>query len=106
MGGLQKKYSAMVVKWFKPERFHRCAGHVLNLMAKDVLEHLGQFADSDYDFFERYISTNSAELEDKIYEGSSSFEKDLVDASSNNAWPSARFGTESIIQKCCQYPCP
>ncbi|CAH7674701.1 hypothetical protein PPACK8108_LOCUS9623 [Phakopsora pachyrhizi] len=78
MGGLQKKFSAMGVKWPKSERFHQGSCHVLKLMAKDFLEHLGEFTDSDYIFFDRYISTRAAELEDKMIEGCNSFAKDFV----------------------------
>ncbi|CAH7667289.1 hypothetical protein PPACK8108_LOCUS1694 [Phakopsora pachyrhizi] len=48
-------------------------------MAKDFLEHLGEFTDSDYNFFDRYISTSPAELEDEMIEGCNSFAKDFVD---------------------------
>ncbi|CAH7689816.1 hypothetical protein PPACK8108_LOCUS24961 [Phakopsora pachyrhizi] len=78
MGGLQKKFSTMGVKWPKSERFHQCACHVLNLMAKVFLEHLGEFTDSNYNFFDRYISTSAAELEDEMIEGCNSFAKDFV----------------------------
>ncbi|CAH7690183.1 hypothetical protein PPACK8108_LOCUS25451 [Phakopsora pachyrhizi] len=82
MGALQKKFSAMGVKWPKSERFHQCACHVLNLMAKDFLEHLGEFTDSDYNFFDRYISTSAAELDDEMIEGCNSFAKDFIDGNS------------------------
>ncbi|MBW0565083.1 hypothetical protein O181_104798, partial [Austropuccinia psidii MF-1] len=48
----------------REKRFHRCACHVLNLVAKDFLLYMGQLTDEDYDFFDDYLAVTKNSIED------------------------------------------
>ncbi|MBW0561441.1 hypothetical protein O181_101156 [Austropuccinia psidii MF-1] len=50
--------------WPKDERFHCCACHVLNLVAKDFLAQMSQLTNEDYFFFDDYLAVHRAPIED------------------------------------------
>ncbi|MBW0565882.1 hypothetical protein O181_105597 [Austropuccinia psidii MF-1] len=64
MGCLKRKFNGISLTWPKDERFHRCACHVLNLVAKDFLAQMGQLTDKDYFFFDDYLAVHRAPIED------------------------------------------
>ncbi|MBW0464324.1 hypothetical protein O181_004039 [Austropuccinia psidii MF-1] len=61
---LHRKFAGINVDWPKDTRFHRCACHVLNLVAKDFLANMGQLTDDDYEFFDNYLGVTLATLEE------------------------------------------
>ncbi|MBW0506653.1 hypothetical protein O181_046368 [Austropuccinia psidii MF-1] len=64
MGSLKHKFNRISLTWPKDEKFHRCACHVLNLVAKDSLAQMGQLTDEDYFFFNDYLAVHCAPIED------------------------------------------
>ncbi|MBW0464617.1 hypothetical protein O181_004332 [Austropuccinia psidii MF-1] len=64
MGCLERKFNGISLTWPKDERFHRCACHVLNLVAQDFLAQMGQLTDEDYFFFDDYLAVHHAPIED------------------------------------------
>ncbi|MBW0586338.1 hypothetical protein O181_126053, partial [Austropuccinia psidii MF-1] len=64
MSQLQRKFSGINMTWDREKRFHRCACHVLNLVAKDFLLYMGQLTDEDYDFFDDYLAVTKNSIED------------------------------------------
>ncbi|MBW0548768.1 hypothetical protein O181_088483, partial [Austropuccinia psidii MF-1] len=61
---LQQKFAGIGIRWPKEERFHRCACHVINLVAKKILAHMGQLTAEDYQFFDDYLGVRQAPIED------------------------------------------
>ncbi|MBW0588771.1 hypothetical protein O181_128486 [Austropuccinia psidii MF-1] len=64
MGHLQRKFHGININWDRDQRYHQCACHILNLVAKDFLLYMGQLANEDYNFFDNYLSTDKVTLED------------------------------------------
>ncbi|MBW0540425.1 hypothetical protein O181_080140 [Austropuccinia psidii MF-1] len=69
---LQQKFAGIGIRWPKEEQFHRFACHVINLVAKEFLAHMGELTDEDYQFFDDYLGVRQAPIEDsdKDAEGS------------------------------------
>ncbi|MBW0490152.1 hypothetical protein O181_029867 [Austropuccinia psidii MF-1] len=61
---LQPKFVGIGIRWPKEERFHHCACHVINLVAKEILAHMGELTDEDYQFFDYYLGVRQAPIED------------------------------------------
>ncbi|MBW0519038.1 hypothetical protein O181_058753 [Austropuccinia psidii MF-1] len=61
---LQHKLHGINIIWDRKQRFHQCACHILNLVAKDFLLYMGQLANEDNDFFYDYLLTDKVTLED------------------------------------------
>ncbi|MBW0463201.1 hypothetical protein O181_002916 [Austropuccinia psidii MF-1] len=61
---LERKFHGVNIKWPPNSLFHRCACHVLNLVAKDFLSHMGELTDEDYELFDDYLSLERAPIKD------------------------------------------
>ncbi|MBW0484806.1 hypothetical protein O181_024521 [Austropuccinia psidii MF-1] len=64
MSQMQCKFAGINITWDQEQRFHQCACHVLNLVAKDFLLYMGQLTDEDYDFFDDYLAITKNSIED------------------------------------------
>ncbi|MBW0528603.1 hypothetical protein O181_068318 [Austropuccinia psidii MF-1] len=64
MNQLQNKFAGINVTWHKDDRYHCCACHILNLVAKDFLNFMGELSDEDYEFFDEYLAIDKAPIED------------------------------------------
>ncbi|MBW0592617.1 hypothetical protein O181_132332, partial [Austropuccinia psidii MF-1] len=64
MNQLQNKLAGINVTWHIDDRYHRCACHILNLVAKDFLNFMGELSDEDYEFFDEYLAIDKAPIED------------------------------------------
>ncbi|MBW0528824.1 hypothetical protein O181_068539 [Austropuccinia psidii MF-1] len=64
MTQLQNKFAGINFTWHKDDQYHRCACHILNLVAKDFLNFMGELSDEDYEFFNEYLAINKAPIED------------------------------------------
>ncbi|MBW0508299.1 hypothetical protein O181_048014 [Austropuccinia psidii MF-1] len=64
VAAIERKYQGINITWPQEERFHRCACHVLNLVAKDFMAHMGQLTDEDYAFFDDYLAVRLAPIAD------------------------------------------
>ncbi|MBW0466959.1 hypothetical protein O181_006674 [Austropuccinia psidii MF-1] len=64
MSQMKPKFSGINMTWDREKRFHQCACHVLNLVAKDFLLYMGQLTDEDYDFFDDYLAVTKNSIED------------------------------------------
>ncbi|MBW0466675.1 hypothetical protein O181_006390 [Austropuccinia psidii MF-1] len=58
----ERKYHGINITWPQEECFHRCACHVLNLVSKEFLAHMGQLTDEDYAFFDDYLAVHLAPI--------------------------------------------
>ncbi|MBW0541181.1 hypothetical protein O181_080896 [Austropuccinia psidii MF-1] len=47
---IQQKFAGIGIGWPKEERFHHCACHVINLISKEFLAHMGELTDEYYQF--------------------------------------------------------
>ncbi|MBW0568037.1 hypothetical protein O181_107752 [Austropuccinia psidii MF-1] len=61
---LQHKFGGIGIAWPKSNRFHQCACHVINLVTKEILAYMGDLTDEDYNFFENYLGSKQALIED------------------------------------------
>ncbi|MBW0516898.1 hypothetical protein O181_056613 [Austropuccinia psidii MF-1] len=61
---LHWKFAGINVDCPKNTRFHRCACHILNLVAKDFLANMGQLTNDNYEFFDNYLGVTLAMLEE------------------------------------------
>ncbi|MBW0514639.1 hypothetical protein O181_054354 [Austropuccinia psidii MF-1] len=61
---LQRKYEGLNMQWDQNDLFHRCACHVLNLVAKDFLLYMGELSDDNYKFFSDYLAVDKAPIEE------------------------------------------
>ncbi|MBW0570596.1 hypothetical protein O181_110311 [Austropuccinia psidii MF-1] len=52
------------MQWDQNDCFHRCACHVLNLVAKDFLLYMGELSDDNYKFFSDYLAVDKAPIEE------------------------------------------
>ncbi|MBW0558295.1 hypothetical protein O181_098010 [Austropuccinia psidii MF-1] len=75
MGCLERKFNGIRLTWPKDERFHCCACHVLNLVAKDFLAQMGQLTDEDSSFLDDYLAVHRAPIEDSEDEESPTMTK-------------------------------
>ncbi|MBW0534233.1 hypothetical protein O181_073948 [Austropuccinia psidii MF-1] len=64
MSQMQRKFTGINITWDREQRFHQCACHVLNLVAKDFLLYMGQLTNEDYDFFDDYLAVTKNSIED------------------------------------------
>ncbi|MBW0524643.1 hypothetical protein O181_064358 [Austropuccinia psidii MF-1] len=58
VAAIDQKYHGINITWPQEERFHQCACHVLNLVAKEFLAHMGELTDEDYAFFDDYLAVH------------------------------------------------
>ncbi|MBW0484223.1 hypothetical protein O181_023938 [Austropuccinia psidii MF-1] len=64
VAAIEQKYHGIITTWPQEECFHRCAFHVLNLVAKEVLDNMDQLTDEDYAFFDDYLAVQLAPIAD------------------------------------------
>ncbi|MBW0524885.1 hypothetical protein O181_064600 [Austropuccinia psidii MF-1] len=64
VAAIERKYKGINITWPQEERFHQCACHVLNLVAKDFMAHMGQLTKEDYTFFDDYLAIHLAPIAD------------------------------------------
>ncbi|MBW0572850.1 hypothetical protein O181_112565 [Austropuccinia psidii MF-1] len=61
---IEHKFNGLNIPWPTSSRYYRCACHVINLVAKDFLSHMGQLSNEDYEFFDDYLAVHHAPIED------------------------------------------
>ncbi|MBW0494815.1 hypothetical protein O181_034530 [Austropuccinia psidii MF-1] len=61
---MELKYEGINITWPQEEHFHQCACHVLNLVAKNFMAHMGQLTEEDYTFFDDYLAVHVAPISD------------------------------------------
>ncbi|MBW0482299.1 hypothetical protein O181_022014 [Austropuccinia psidii MF-1] len=66
---LQQKFSGIGIRWPKEAQSHRCACHLINIVAKEFLAHMGELTDEDYPFFDNYLGIRLVPIEDSDNEG-------------------------------------
>ncbi|MBW0564153.1 hypothetical protein O181_103868 [Austropuccinia psidii MF-1] len=62
VASIGQRYHGINITWPHKERFHQCACHVLNLVAKDFSTQMGQLTNEDYTFFDDYLEFHSAPI--------------------------------------------
>ncbi|MBW0466735.1 hypothetical protein O181_006450 [Austropuccinia psidii MF-1] len=69
---LQQKFVGIGIRCSKEEQFHCCSCHVINIIAKEFLAHMGELTDEDYQFFDNYLGVRQVPIadSDKDSEGS------------------------------------
>ncbi|MBW0575036.1 hypothetical protein O181_114751 [Austropuccinia psidii MF-1] len=55
---IERKCHGINIIWPQEERFHRCACHVLNLVAKEFLAHMGQLTNEDSALSDDYLAVH------------------------------------------------
>ncbi|MBW0490180.1 hypothetical protein O181_029895 [Austropuccinia psidii MF-1] len=61
---LEQEYNGLNIEWPHKHRFHRCACHVINLVAKEFLSLMGKLNEEDYKFFNDYLAISRAPIDD------------------------------------------
>ncbi|MBW0533592.1 hypothetical protein O181_073307 [Austropuccinia psidii MF-1] len=82
---LQQKFVGIGIRCPKEERFNRCVCHVINLISKGFLAHIGKLTDVDYQSFDNYLGVRKEPIEesDKDAEGSNCDNQGNIISSSN-----------------------
>ncbi|MBW0519015.1 hypothetical protein O181_058730, partial [Austropuccinia psidii MF-1] len=70
INALECKFQGVSITWPAEYYYHRCACHVLNLVAKEFLSFMGELTDEDYKFFDNYLVVHQAPIEDSEDEDS------------------------------------
>ncbi|MBW0482300.1 hypothetical protein O181_022015, partial [Austropuccinia psidii MF-1] len=60
----EQKYNGLNIEWPHKHRFHWCACHVINLVAKEFLSLMGKLNEEDYKFFDDYLAISRAPIDD------------------------------------------